>query len=95
MRDRSQIEEVTAALDDVAAEIAAHPFASPQVIAAHALIDAHQGEVAEAINRQLAEQQLPSLDELGRVTASHTFSWWQLHRRHQKLAKAIERLEAR
>ena len=62
-KSRKEIGTELALLD---AEIAAHPFASEPVKAAHAIIEQH-----------LAEQNLPSLDEVGKLTARRAFSRWK------------------
>lgn len=88
-KTRKEIETELAHLDS---EIAAHPLASEPVTAAHAIIEQHGEENKEIIQQRLAEQNLPSLDEVGRLTAKHTFSWWKLHRARKKLIAKIERL---
>lgn len=88
-KTRNEIEAEPSHLD--AAEIAAHPRASEPVKAAHAIIEEHGEENKEIIQQRLAEQNPPSLDEMGRLTANHAPSWWKLHRARKKVIAKIER----
>lgn len=78
-------------LAEVAALIAAHPLAAPEVRAAHYVIDSGERGDGEALDRRLAAAGLPSVEELGRTQVSGFWSWWALHRRKRKLERKIAR----
>ncbi len=76
-------------LDSVNASIAAHPLSSVSVKQAHAIIEAREKSDKEGVARELAEQGLPDLPELGKIQVQSTVSWWQLHRQQNKLIKKL------
>lgn len=43
------------------------------------------------MSRELADQNLPSLEELGKLQVDSTISWWKLHRKRNNLVKKIAR----
>src|SRR6218665_3587700 len=90
---RRSLEELTAELDAILAKIAAHPFQSPLVVAASEVLGAHDGEARVAIDRALAEQPLPSLTELGKMTVRSMYSLVRLQYKRYKLVEAIARLK--
>jgi len=90
---RRSLEELTAELDAILAKIAAHPFQSPLVVAASEVLGAHEGEDRVAIDRALAEQHLPSLTELGKMTVRSMYSLVRLQHKRYKLVEAIARLK--
>lgn len=92
MARRETQEELTAQLQELDAEIAAHPLASEKVRAAHAVIDELGADDKEAVAERLAEMGLPGLEGLGRIQAKHTVSWWKLHRRRLKLLAKFDRI---
>ena len=77
-------------LAEIDAKIASHPLSSPAVKDAQAVVDAQGGE-KDAASRELSERGLPSLEELGKVVARGTASWWNLHRKRNRVIKKLER----
>ena len=75
-------------LSRIDAKIAAHPLSSPAVKEAQAVIDSVGGE-KDAASRALAERGLLSLDDLGRIVARGTLSWWNLHRQRNAVMKRL------
>lgn len=72
------------------AKIAAHPLSSPPVKEAHAVIEAHGGkDESGELSRELKERGLPSLEELGKIQARTSFSWWRLHRKRRSLERRL------
>lgn len=90
---RKTRKDFEAELTQIDAEIIAHPLASEPVTAAHDIIEQHSEQYKEIFQHQLTEHSPPSLDELGRLTAKHTFSWWNLHRTRKNLLTRIECLQ--
>lgn len=82
-------------LHRVEAEIAKHPFASDAVVAANALIDASPDRDREQVSAELAQRHLPDLEQLGRIHARGTVSWWRLHRSRNRLLTKISRVRGR
>lgn len=80
-------------LEQVDAHIAAHPFASPRIRAAHEIVGEGPSRDAAEIERRLADRGLPGVQQLGRTQVAGAWSWWRLHRRRRKLVRRIERLE--
>lgn len=64
MFHRESLEELEAKLETIDAEMAAHPLASKRVKAAHALVEMKGDKDTEAVSRELADQNLPSLEEI-------------------------------
>jgi hypothetical protein len=81
-----------AKLEAVEAALRAHPFESEQVKNAYAIVDARKGDDKAEIQRELAENGLPSLAALGVIQLRGTASWWRLHRKRNSLFRKIERL---
>jgi hypothetical protein len=88
---RKNADELRSELQEVEALISAHPLASQRIRAAHQLVDNRESGDAADIDQQLADQGLPSVEELGRVQVAGSWSWWKLHRRRRKLERKIER----
>lgn len=86
---RSTLEEQ---LQEVEENISSHPFSDRRIVEANSLVDSMEGADKEEIERLLASQDLPSLEELGKITASGTYSWWKLNRDKRKLIKKIEKI---
>ena len=91
MFHRESLEELKARLEAVDAEIPSHPLSSKQVEAAQAIVEARENKDAEEVSRELAEQNLPSLEELGKIQVQSTVGWWKLHRKRNNLTKKIDR----
>ncbi|MGY1804189.1 hypothetical protein ACI78T_13015 [Blastococcus sp. SYSU D00922] len=87
-KDVSYLEEE---LREVEARISAHPLASRRIRAAGAVVHDHREQDAAEIDRRLAAEGLPSVEQLGRTHASGTWTWWRLHRRKRTLEKKIRR----
>ena len=85
------LEELEAKLEAVDAEIASHPLSSERVKAAQAIVEALGTKDTEKVSKELADQNLPSLEELGKVQVDSTMSWWKLHRKRNNLVKKIAR----
>jgi hypothetical protein len=71
---------------------AQHPFSSERFVAAQQLIEAADATDSETISRQLAEKGLPSVEEVGRITAQNLLSWGRLHREATKLQQRLSRM---
>ena len=91
MFHRESLEELEAKLEAVDAEIASHPLSSERVKAAQAIVEALGTQDTEKVSKELADQNLPSLEELGKVQVDSTMSWWKLHRKRNNLVKKIAR----
>lgn len=88
---KESLEQLQTRLLDVDAQIAAHPLSSERVQRANEIV-ALKGVVGiEEVERLLAEQALPSLEELGQIQVAGTVSWWRLHRERRKIETKIER----
>lgn len=70
-------------------QIAAHPLSDPSVKRAHEIIEGHRPGDNDAIAAELERLGLPSLDDVGKIQAKHTASWWRLHRRRRNLTKRL------
>jgi hypothetical protein len=88
---RRSVDGLRAELEEVEALISAHPLASPRIRAAHEIVGNEESGDAADIDRQLADDGLPSVEELGRTQVAGSWSWWKLHRRRRKLRRRIER----
>jgi len=88
---RESLEELEAKLEAVDADIASHPLSSDRVKAAQAIVEARGNKDTEEVSRELADQNLPSLEELGKLQVDSTISWWKLHRKRNNLVKKIAR----
>ncbi len=91
IRRRHGVRTLRAELERVEAAISAHPLASRDVRAAHAVVEQDRSEDAARIDAQLAARGLPGVEQLGRTQVSGTWSWWRLHRRKRQLERRIER----
>ncbi|MEJ1191780.1 hypothetical protein [Pseudarthrobacter sp. CCNWLW207] len=91
MFHRESLEGLKAKLDAVDAEIASHPLSSDRVKTAQAIVEARANKDTEEVSRELADQNLPSLEELGKIQVNGTVSWWKLHRKRNNLVKKIDR----
>ncbi|MBB5639899.1 hypothetical protein [Cryobacterium roopkundense] len=91
---RESLHELETKIATIDAEIAAHALASEPVKAAHEVIEANTGQDAEVVSRELAERNLPTLEEIGKIQVRGTVSWWSLHRDRKKLVEKVARLPA-
>lgn len=82
-------EHLTNQLAEVNEAIEAHPLSSSQVKAVFEVVERHGRDNKEAIATELREWGLPSLEEMGRIQAKTSFSWWKLHRRRRKLMRKL------
>lgn len=92
---RKDLEELKAELSTVEAEISKHPLASEPIRQAQEIVEKDKGKDEAAISRELKENGLPDLAELGKVQLSGSGSWWKLHRKKNKLEKAISQAQSR
>jgi len=92
MMNRKSGAELQAKLESVDAAIATHQLSSEPVTRAHAIIEAIGKDNKALLERELAEQRLPDLEELGRIQLRGTASLWKLHRERNKVVKKIEKL---
>lgn len=90
MFQRGSQHDLQAKLAKTDGEIADPPLSSGRVKAAHALIDEMGKDDKDALEKELAAHDLPSLEELGRIQIKHTFSWWKLHRDRKKLVGKLD-----
>ena len=86
---RKNLEALRAELSEVETKISEHPLASPPVRHAQAIVEHNESKDQAAISRELAENGLPDLAELGKVQVAGSASWWMLHRKKTTLETAI------
>ncbi|GEB23228.1 MULTISPECIES: hypothetical protein [Bacteria] len=79
-------------LKDIDEELSSHPFSNTRVEEANSLVESMKGKDKEEIDRTLKDRDLPGLEELGKVTATGTYSWWKLHRSRAKILKKLEHI---
>lgn len=79
-------------LQVVSAAIEAHPMSSETFQRAQAVITAHGNDDDALIERELAEQNLPKVTDLGRQVFQGAVSFARLHRERFKLEKRIAKL---
>lgn len=81
-------------LDQVNAALSALPCQSDVFLAAQEIIETMKGEGSrpEDIDAVLAEQNRPSVAEVGKVTMESIGNVWKLNRRKNKLAKQLAKL---
>ena len=84
--------KLQAKLNSVDVAIAAHPLSSESVKSAHAIIEATGKDDKELVERKLAEEGLPGLEELGKMQLRGTMSLLKLGRERNKVVKKIEKL---
>lgn len=94
MVKRQPISVLKKQLADVRKSISEHPFSDPQVLKANEVIEANNGLEHSEIEKKLIEQQLPALEELGRIQLKGSFSWWALHRKQRKILQRLARAES-
>ncbi len=87
-------EALEAKLESINASIDAHPLSSEKVKRANVIVEAHDSGDVEAISRELAEQGLPDLIELGKITSRSMTSLAYLFYQRRKLTEKLERLAA-
>jgi hypothetical protein len=87
MINRKSDAQLQAELESVDAAIATHELASEPATRAHAIIEAIGKDNKELLERELAEQELPDLEELGRIQLRGSASWWKLHRDRNRVVK--------
>lgn len=92
MFGRQSAPELEAELREVEKSISAHPLASERVVEAQKLVEERKGADQEALSRELADRNLPGLDELGQIQLRSTASWWRLHRDQKRLMRRLQRL---
>ena len=71
--------------------ISAHPLASQPIRAAGARVEERGSRSPAEVDEQLAADGLPSVEDVGRTTASGMWSWWKLHRAKRRLDQKIQR----
>ena len=94
MRIGKSIAELHAQLHEVDAEIAAHPFNSPQAVEANEVIETFESLGKERIIEELHERGLPSLDQHGLLISKGAISFGRLHRRRMKILRRLEQLRS-
>lgn len=94
MTPQKNVEKLERDLVEVNEKIRLHPLASRRVRDAQELVDAQKsiGTDTDSINQSLSEQDLPSVEELGKVTSTGMFGWWKLHRKKKKIENQLHRL---
>lgn len=89
---RPRREKVNAKLAQVRSDLASHPYNSPQIKQATALIEQLRPHKTSAeIDAELGAKGLPSLAECGKVTARGLVSFARLNRRRVKLEAQLAR----
>ncbi|MBT1035382.1 hypothetical protein KJY78_03320 [Canibacter sp. lx-45] len=77
-------------LDAVKAEIAANPLSQDSVQKAQLLIEEMKADGREEeIDQELSNRHLPSLTEIGKLIAQHTFTLARLNRKRIKLERKL------
>lgn len=97
MFSQKSLGELTAKLRQIEAEIAEHPMAAEEFERAGTLTESLKAQGVsdpKVINMRRAEQGLPSLEETGRIIATHMLSWGKLHRKKKKISTQIEKLSS-
>lgn len=92
---KQTVVELKADLELVKAEIENHPYNSPEMKAANQIIESHSRKDESEISRELAEKQLPRLEELGLITVKGLRSFANLHRSRVRLEAKIAKAETR
>lgn len=92
---RKSVDTLRAELEAVDALISVHPLASRRIRAARDMVDGTKSRGTEEVDQKLADDGLPSVEELGRAHVAGFWGWWKLHRRRRKLLRELERHERR
>lgn len=87
---RESESQLRAKLEAVEAELAAHPWNTPEAIEAREITDQFREEGAERTNQELAARGLPNLTENGKTIAKGMWSYGKLERRKHKLLSKLE-----
>ena len=90
---RTSLDAARRELEQVDAAISAHPFAAPRTRAANDTVAENKARGAAAVDRELADNGLPSAVELGKVHLTGLWGWWKLHRRRRQLQRVLARGE--
>lgn len=89
-RSRDHMQGKLAAVED---GIHSHPFLGENHRQAQSGIEGpHRGD-KEAVQRELTDRSLLPLEEVGKLTLKHTLSWWNLHRKRNRLRARLSRSE--
>lgn len=88
---RKNLDALRAELSAIETRISGHPLASPPIRHAQDIVEHDKSKDQATIGRELAENGLPDLAELGKVQVSGSGSWWKLHRKKNKLEAEIAR----
>lgn len=89
----TRAEELKIELEAVESKIAAHPFSSKEVMAANRVIESVTPTDKDKIGEELLASNLPSLEQMGRITLRGLFQWGRLHRHQKKLQQKISKLQ--
>ncbi|MDO4412574.1 hypothetical protein [Cutibacterium sp.] len=92
---RKSKDELLANLRDVDLKLAALPSQTKENIQAQEVIERLKadGVPVEKINIELARNDLPSVDEVGKNTAASLFPTWKLNRQRRKLEKQLSKFD--
>ncbi|WP_455133587.1 hypothetical protein [Microbacterium aurum] len=89
MFQRKSEAELRAELAVVEAELAAHPWNTPEAIQAREITEQYSEHGADRINEELAARGLPSLTENGKTVAKGMWSYGKLERRRQRIQSKL------
>jgi len=94
MRRRNLV-DLQKKLQLVKADLAAHPYNSPEAIRIREITDQLREKGPEFINQELSKKGLPSLADAGKIVIKGLRSFAKLHRKKHKLEKKISLLGAK
>ena len=94
---RTSIEELEAKLAQINETLRANELTSGAAARAGVVIEdlKRQKKSQQEIDRALAEQGLPSLQEVGQATVHNLYGYWKLNNQKLKLEKRIIKLSQR
>jgi hypothetical protein len=82
--------DLRAELTAVEAELAAHPWNTPDAVEAREITDQYSAQGVDSVNEELASRGLPSVAENGKIVAKGMWSYGKLERRRHKLQSKLE-----
>ena len=92
---RRSKDELLTYLHDIEVQLAALPSQTEENMRAQEIIERLKadGVSIEEINVELAQHNLPSVDQVGKNTAASLFPLWKLNRQRRKLEKQLAQFD--
>ncbi|WP_167141840.1 hypothetical protein [Canibacter zhoujuaniae] len=92
---RRSKDELLACLHDIEAQLAALPSQTEGNLRAQEAIERlkAEGVAVEEINVELAQHNLPSVEEVGKNVAASLFPLWKLNRKRRKLERQLAQFD--